>query len=303
MRWKKLGLLFETPRDLGWMDCQGALLPFVEARDGYHRLYFSARDQQGRTEIAWADVEIAEPGRVLRVCEGPLLGIGPLGGFDDNGVTMTWLVDHQGQKYLYYSGWTLGVTVPFYLFIGLAISDDGGETFQRYSPAPIVDRNRVDPLLSSAPTIVVEDDGLWRSWYVSCDRWEIEAGRAKHYYHIRYAESRDGIHWTPTGRVAIDFKSPAEYAIARPCVVKDPDRYRMWYCYRGDVYRIGYAESPDGLVWERKDEEVGITMSTDGWDSEMVTYAFVFDHAGRRYMVYNGNGYGQTGIGLAVLEA
>jgi hypothetical protein len=27
----------------------------------------------------------------------------------------------------------------------------------------------------------------------------------------------------------------------------------------------------------------------------------VFDHKGERYMLYNGNGYGQTGFGLAVL--
>jgi hypothetical protein len=29
----------------------------------------------------------------------------------------------------------------------------------------------------------------------------------------------------------------------------------------------------------------------------------VFDHAGCRYMLYNGNGYGKTGFGLAVLAS
>ena len=28
----------------------------------------------------------------------------------------------------------------------------------------------------------------------------------------------------------------------------------------------------------------------------MVEYPFVFDHRGSRYMLYNGNGYGATGI-------
>ena len=74
----------------------------------------------------------------------------------------------------------------------------------------------------------------------------------------------------------------------------------MWYSYRGSSYRIGYAESEDGVSWERKDHLAGISTSEDGWDSEMVAYAFVFDHRGQRYMLYNGNGYGQTGIGLAV---
>jgi hypothetical protein len=35
----------------------------------------------------------------------------------------------------------------------------------------------------------------------------------------------------------------------------------------------------------------------------MIEYPFVFDHGGARYMLYNGNGYGRSGVGLAVLEA
>jgi len=34
----------------------------------------------------------------------------------------------------------------------------------------------------------------------------------------------------------------------------------------------------------------------------MVEYPFVFDHKGGRYMLYNGNGYGRTGFGIAVLD-
>ena len=34
----------------------------------------------------------------------------------------------------------------------------------------------------------------------------------------------------------------------------------------------------------------------------MICYPFVFDYSGNRYMLYNGNEYGKTGIGLAILE-
>jgi hypothetical protein len=77
----------------------------------------------------------------------------------------------------------------------------------------------------------------------------------------------------------------------------------MWYSYRGPSYRLGYAESADGLRWQRMDEAIGIAPSPSGWDSESMCYAQVFDHAGQRYMVYNGNGYGRSGFGLAVREA
>ena len=49
----------------------------------------------------------------------------------------------------------------------------------------------------------------------------------------------------------------------------------------------------------RRDSEAGIASSGD-WDSEMQAYPAVFDNDGRRYMLYNGNGYGRTGIGWAV---
>jgi hypothetical protein len=51
------------------------------------------------------------------------------------------------------------------------------------------------------------------------------------------------------------------------------------------------------------DEEAGIDVSPSGWDSDMVEYACVFDHDGSRHMLYNGNGYGETGIGYAVLTS
>jgi hypothetical protein len=138
-------------------------------------------------------------------------------------------------------------------------------------------------------------------WYVSGTGWTAGA-EPEPRYNIRYAESSDGIDWRSTGRVCIDYSYPGEHAIARPHVMKDGSIYRMWYSHRGDSYRIGYAESDDGLQWIRHDEDAGITVSTDGWDSEMVAYPWVGDIGGRRRMLYNGNSYGRTGIGEALLE-
>ena len=97
-------------------------------------------------------------------------------------------------------------------------------------------------------------------------------------------------------------------AIGRPCVYKEDGVYKMLYSYRGvrgyrddptQSYRLGYAESTDGLVWTRRDDEVGIERSESGWDSEMIEYSSLYQHAGRRYLFYNGNGFGKTGFGYA----
>jgi hypothetical protein len=85
--------------------------------------------------------------------------------------------------------------------------------------------------------------------------------------------------------------------------VRDADRWRMWYSFRGQAYRIGYAESDDGRRWRRQDHLAGLDVAASGWDSEMIEYPFVFDHDGQRFMLYNGNAYGGSGFGLAVQEA
>lgn len=211
------------------------------------------------------------------------------------------LVRHEGREFLYYIGWSLGVTVPFYTFIGCAIREVGERAFTRVSRAPILGRSDVDPYLATAPWVTLEG-GAWRMWYASGTDWEATSNGPLHRYHIKYAESDDGLEWRRQGVVSIDYADAGEYALTRPCVVRDGDTFRMWYSRRGPTYRIGYAESPDGISWTRKDSEAGIDVSPTGWDAQMIAYPFVLDHGGRRYLLYNGNDYGMTGIGWAVLE-
>lgn len=299
-RWIKKGVIFAPHNNSDWLFSHAAL-PVVDRIGDVYRVYFSSRDTYGRAQVGYFDIDLGAPEKLLRLSEQPVIGLGPLGAFDDSGITTSWIVNHGQKKYHYYSGWTAGLTVPFYFYIGLAISEDGGETYRKVSPAPILERNEIDPYLTASPCVFVED-GRWRMWYVSGTGWEMKDDRPRHYYHIKYAESDDGIHWKREGIVCIDYQSPQEYAFARPCVIKNGGLYQMWYSYRGDAYRIGYAESADGLTWTRKDRDSGIDVSESGWDSEMIEYPFVLDQNGQRYMFYNGNGYGKTGIGLAVLE-
>jgi hypothetical protein len=299
---RKLGRLMDAPPPLSWA-VSHASVPLVSANgDGTYRLFFSSRDGHGRSHVGSAVLDL-EREQVSGYEPEPLLAPGPLGAFDDNGTMASCLVERGGWEHLYYIGWSLGVTVPFYTFIGCAIREAGDGPFSRVSEAPILGRGPLDPFFTTAPWVLVED-GIWRMWYASGTGWDDFVGgrRPLHRYHIVYAESEDGLTWRRDGRVCIDYADGDEFALTRPCVVRDGDVYRMWYSRRGRTYRIGYAESPDGLEWTRRDDEVGIDVSPEGWDSEMIEYPCVFDHDGRRFLVYNGNGYGQTGIGLAVSD-
>ena len=298
-KWNKFGLIIQPTGKRDWM-VSHAMVPVAEwMYDNVYRVYFSSRDAQNRSHIGYAEVDLNDPSVVLRFSERPVLGLGLLGCFDDNGVTPSWIVDYGGRKYLYYIGWNKGSTVRMALVAGLAVSDDGGESFRRVFKVPILDRTQLEPYtLNTAPCVLVEN-GLWRMWYVSGVEW-VHPDLPR--YNIKYAESRDGKHWERTGLVCIDFSSPYEHALARPCVLKEGGVYKMWFSYKGDSYRIGYAESDDGLQWNRRDHQAGIDVSSSGWDSEMIEYAYVFNHNGKKYMLYNGNNYGYDGIGLAMQE-
>jgi hypothetical protein len=299
MQWKKLGLIFCPDNNHPWMLTHAANPVAEQLHENVFRIYFSCRDADSRAHIGYADVDIEPPFKVLAVADEPQLAPGDIGTFDDSGVSLSCIKKIKGRKYLYYLGWNLGVTVPWRNSIGLAIHDPVTDTFQRYSKAPLLDRHDVDPYSISYP-FVFEDEEIYRMWYGSNLGWGKEQEQMAHL--IKYAESSDGVHWTRNGTIALDFKDESEYAMSRPFVIKERGVYRMWYSYRGKSYRIGYAESENGMAWTRKDEEAGIDVSESGWDSEMIEYPFLFDHNGYRYMLYNGNGYGKTGVGLAVLD-
>ena len=99
-------------------------------------------------------------------------------------------------------------------------------------------------------------------------------------------------------------REPDEYGFGRPTIVKDGDLYRMWYSIRTHSlgYRIGYAISSNGINWRRRDDEGGLPTSPEGWDSEMTCFASVVDKETGRYMFYNGNDFGRTGVGVARLD-
>lgn len=299
MKWRKLGHVYSPSGEMAWMQTHAAV-PFAEhLTDDIFRIYFTTRDRDSRSHTAFVDIDILSPSEILNISAAPVLHPGSLGEFDDSGAMGCWLTKKDDARYLYYQGWNLGVTVPFRNSIGLAISSKGG-TFRRYSPGPVLDRSMFEPHFTATPCVII-DRGKWKMWYLSCTEWVMSNDSPKHKYHIKYAESDDGINWHREGIVAIDYGNEGEHAISRPSVVKDDDCWRMWYSYRGQSYRIGYAESDDGIQWQRLDEHAGINTSTTGWDSEMIEYPFVFDHQGLRYMLYNGNDYGKTGFGLAEL--
>jgi len=311
MPWVKRGLVYAPNGQYEWNQTH-AQVPVVDIVDEeVWRIYYASRDARGKSHTSYIEVEAGNPKHILYEHDAPILSLGSMGTFDDSGIVPSWIVTAGRCKYLYYIGWTLKVTVPYHNSIGLAVSNDGGKTFRKYGEGPLFDSTLLEPLFTASSCVLVED-GVWKNWYLSCTKWEVISGKPEPFYHIKYAESPDGIHWERKGIVAIDYKSKDEGGLARPSILKEHRRYKAWYCYRGaenyrtditKTYRIGYAESADGIHWTRMDDAAGIDVSDDGWDSQMIAYPHVVQCRDTKYMFYNGNGFGATGFGYATYES
>jgi hypothetical protein len=309
--WEKGGLIYKPNKKYAWNQSH-AQVPVVDAvSEEIWRIYYSSRDMNNRSNVSYIEVEAGNPGKIIYEHNESLLELGKLGTFDDSGIMPSYILNHpDGKKFLFYIGWTTRGTVPYHNSIGLAISEDGGKTFSKFSDGPIFGSTYMEPYFTGTICTMIEN-GIWRSWYLNCTKWEVIKGKPEPFYNIKYAESKDGINWNRTGKVAIELKSDTEGAIASASVLKEEGIYKMWYSYRGasqyrenilNTYRIGYAESQNGIDWQRMDDQINLALSPNSWDAEMLAYPFVLSHHNKKYLFYNGNGFGKSGFGYAILN-
>lgn len=314
-KWEKLGKIFD-PRDQkkeSWMK-EFAQSPSVLIYENYVRVYFCSRpsptpDGLYLSFLSYVDLDINNLLSIVNICHKPILNLGKFGTFDEFGTNPISVIRNQDEVRVYYAGWTRCESVPFNGAIGLAISHDNGDSFTRIGDGPVLSYSPDEPFLLGSPRIRKYND-KWHLWYVSGKKWLQTASKPEPVYKIRMATSKDGINWSKFGEDLIESKLGENECQACPDVIFRDGKYHMFFSYRNSHnykskeggYRIGYASSIDMFNWDRRDEIAGMSVSDNGWDSEMVSYPHVFILNGDTYMLYQGNGMGRTGIGLAKLD-
>jgi hypothetical protein len=305
MRWHKLGVVYKPDGTRDWAVSHAMVPTPTLLNEREVRVYLSFRDAQNVGRAGYVDVCTDDPLRVLRVSPEPVLDIGLPGTFDENGVLPTCVIDvSPGLKYMYYVGFEVGTRIRYRLLTGLAISRDGGETFVRNSRTPILERSDEELFFRGGP-FVLREGNLFKMWYVAGSGWTSVAGKAMPVYDLKYLESADGIEWASAGRTCLDLRDSDEHGYGRPYVIRENGLYRLFYSIRRRsvaAYRLGYAESVDGINWRRLDDQLNFDVSMEGWDSEAVMYSAVITLEDKTYMFYNGNNFGETGFGVAMLE-
>ncbi len=299
MKWKKQGLI-ATPKqfNLKWWNSYAMDPCTLRLHGDLYRVFFCGRNNKNISMIGYFDYDLKKF-EVKKISKKPVLIPGELGAFDDNGVTASCILKNKNQVFLYYIGWKPKSTTRYSLMTGLAISKNNGLNFKRYSRSPILKLTDKEPFsILTAPYVMRIKQKKWFMWYVSCNKW-VNKDYPK--YDIKLATSIDGKNWQQEGLTSIKLKKN-ERAVARPSVLFENRKYKMWFCYEKKVgkYKIGYAESIDGINWKRNDKKANIFPGKKELDNKMIAYPHVIKHKGLKYMFYNGNDYGKEGVFLAV---
>lgn len=265
--------------------------------DDVFRVFFSGRDKENKSSVSFVDIDIVKRKKVAAAKQA-LLTYGSKDSFYSHGISIgnTYSVDN--KLYMLFMGWQVKGGKHWRGDIGRIQINESFKMTVEPSEA-FMSSDQEDPVSLSYPWVLY-DEGIYKMWYGSTVDWYSENDEMVHV--IKYATSNDGEVWQKHG-LAIPYEIGVAQAFSRPTVIKNSIGYHMWFSYRsgdGTPYRIGYAHSGDGLSWDRKNKDVGIDVSKEGWDSEMICYPFVFEHKGKLYMLYNGNNYGSEGFGLAI---
>lgn len=302
MKWLKQGVVWCPDGRATWARSHATCPTPIWLPGGSLRVYLQCRDASNVGRVGWVDLDPDDPRRVIRAAREPALDIGRAGAFDDNGVFPTCVLARpDGTLFLYYVGFELCHHIRYRLLTGLAVSNDLGESFQRLSEVPILERSAAEPHFRCGPWVVEQADGF-RMWYVAGGGWQEAGGKSMPVYDIRHAESADGMTWPAQGQVVLPLMSPDEHGFGRPYVVRDGSAWHMYYSIRHmqtPHYRLGFATSTDGLNWDRHDSRLDLTISPGTWDGECIEYAAPIEAAGRSWLLYNGNDFGGTGFGIA----
>lgn len=315
MRWVKQGKIFDpSEHHLPVGGAGYAQSPQALVLGDRVRVYFSTRERDGSgkflSHVTFVDFDKGMQHIVGRA-DKPVVALGALGCFDEHGIFPINVLKDGDRVLAFTTGWNRRVSVPADAAIGLAVSHDGGLTFEKYGAGPVMAAALHEPFLVG-DGFVAKYDGVYHMWYIFGVRWAqpSENEPPDRVYKIAHATSTNGVEWHRDSRLIIPDRLDADECQALPTVIKLGDRYHMYFCYRAahgfrehsdKAYRIGYAYSDDLTHWVRDDAQAGIDVSADGWDSQMQCYPHVFECDGKVYMLYNGNEFGRHGFGLAEL--
>ncbi|MDH6028037.1 hypothetical protein [Vibrio splendidus] len=303
MKWNKLGNIYKAnPVCENLLSHSANPLPILIGGDLY-RVFFNGRNSENKSSLGYFDFNI-ETLDVVNVCEKEVIKFGDDESYYSHGISIgNDYKDLDGNLYILFMAWQIRGSDHWRGDIGRIVVSSLDELYIEDTHNPFIGINDIDKMSLSYPW-VYNDGEQYSMIYGSTVSWKEDNGEMLHV--LNFAESSNGHQWEQKG-LAIPYELGKAQAFSRPTYVKINDKEHLWFSYRsgtGEKYRIGHSLKSESGLWQLNVENPGIDVSQEkeAWDSEMICYPSILKHKHKTYMFYNGNGFGKSGIGLAVLE-
>ncbi len=295
--WIPQGFLIK-PTKKSWGKTHCMLPTPLKISKNKYRIFYATRNKNNQSCITFSEVEFNKKIKVINNISSISLSRGKLGCFDDNGVLPSSIIKKNNNFYMYYIGWQPRVTTRYSLIAGLSYSKNG-KKFKRIQNFPILKNNEKENISILTAPFVLKVNSNYMMWYVSGIKW-INLDTPT--YDIKLSLSKDGKKWFQTKKSCIRLKK-GERAVARPFVQYNNKKFKMWYSYESKVgsYKIGYAESFDGIKWTRNDKIISFSKKEKS-ATAMREYSIVLNFKDETFLLYNGDNYGKQGILYAKLK-
>lgn len=291
MRAEHINLLKINKHNL-WMQSHcAAPLPY-KISDDKMRIYFSSRDCHNKLRVASVIYSLSQ-NNVSHISAEPILDIGQEGFFDSNAIYPAEILKFDKKIFLYYTGRSAGINRTYYASLGLAISNDNGKSFKKYSNAPIMERSHYDPWMIG-PCAIVKYNNIFVMLYTS--GYMFDSSKNTSSYDIKYATSDDGINWKRNGLVCIPLAKDVSN-IAAPSIIQLNGIFHMWFCYyQSSRYKVGYAKSRNLRNWK-------ICYNYQYFDGIEAAYPKAIVVKDNVFIFYSSGKYGADGINLCKISS
>jgi hypothetical protein len=237
------------------------------------------------------------------------MGLGEVGTFDVDGVMVNQVIElEQHGLLLLYTGWNQGTDVPYKTMAGLAVSTDGGVSFNRLSKGPLLGIDSRHPYFTNTPFLIKSESGGLNLFYGSGIKWIDVKGKLEPQYQIKSAITTDLKVWKENEEFKLEEKLEFESNV-RPWVDIVSGGYKLYYCFRGtqdfrngfDSYKIAVSESENLITWG-KPTEIAFCNNINQLRLSMYAYpALINTQDDRKLLFFNGDSFGRDGFYLAMV--